>query len=135
MTGLYRRTPIRLTPARASTLRHIEPSLGRLRLSKLEPQHLVRLYAEKLNSGLSPASVRHIHATMRRALAVAMRWQLVGRNVAQLVEPPTREHFEVSPLTLEECHALLAAAADDRMEARWVVALSLGLRQGETLGL
>ncbi|MDP9416846.1 MAG: site-specific integrase [Actinomycetota bacterium] len=43
--------------------------------------------------------------------------------------------FEVQPLSVDEARALLAAARGDRLEARWVVALSLGLRQGEVLGL
>jgi integrase len=41
----------------------------------------------------------------------------------------------VEPLTLTEARALLAASADHRLQARWLVGLSLGLRQGEVLGL
>ena len=39
------------------------------------------------------------------------------------------------PLTVEEARALLTALRGARSEARWVVGLSLGLRQGEVLGL
>jgi len=114
---------------------HILPSLGRLSLEQLEPQHLTRLYAAKRDEGLSAASVRHLHATVRRSLNVAMRWALVGRNVALLVEPPARTEYEVKPLSVVEARTMLAAARTDRLEARWVVGLSLGLRQGEALGL
>lgn len=39
------------------------------------------------------------------------------------------------PLTTDEARAFIAEASGDRLAARWVVGLSLGLRQGETLGL
>ncbi|WP_406077297.1 tyrosine-type recombinase/integrase [Micromonospora sp. NBC_00858] len=66
---------------------------------------------------------------------MAVNWGLIARNVAVSVQPPTLPHNEVSPLTVEEARQLLAAARGDRMEARWVIGLSLGLRQGEVLGL
>jgi integrase len=76
-----------------------------------------------------------LHANIRRALNVAVKWGLLVRNVALLVDPPPRQHHEVMPLTTDEARAFIAAASGDRLAARWVVGLSLGLRQGETLGL
>lgn len=128
---------------RPSTLRgyrsdfrlHIIPSLGGYRLDQLQPAHLERLYEAKLSHGLSPNSVRLIHATLRRALNVAVRWGVVSRNVALLVDPPKVPRFLVEPLTISEARQLLRAARGDRLEARWALGLSLGLRQGEVLGL
>ena len=114
---------------------YINPTLGRVRLNRLEPAQVSQLYERKLAEGLSPTSVRLIHATLRRALTVAMRWGLIGRNVALMVDPPRQSQHPVEPLSLAEARALLDAAKGDRMEARWVLGLSLGLRQGEALGL
>lgn len=114
---------------------HITPSIGHLRLDALKPGHLNALYNEKLAAGLSPASVRQIHANIRRALAVAVKWQLIQQNVATLVDPPAVVRAEVEPFTTEEAQKLLQALAGDRLEARWIVGLALGLRQGEVLGL
>lgn len=47
---------------------HTIPALGRVSLVKVEPQHLQRLYADRLEAGQSPASVRQLHAVSRRAL-------------------------------------------------------------------
>jgi integrase len=114
---------------------HVLPTLGRIRLDRLQPTHLSKLYRLKLDEGLSSATVRHIHAVLRRGLTVAVRWGLVARNVAQLVDPPPLASSEIQPLSVEEARALLRAACGDRLEARWVVGLSLGMRQGEALGL
>jgi integrase len=56
-------------------------------------------------------------------------------NPATLVEPPPLELTEVQPLSVNEARELLAAADTSDLAARWVLGLSLGLRQGEVLGL
>jgi integrase len=59
----------------------------------------------------------------------------VVRNVASLAKPPRVEEDEVQPYTVEEVQAILGEAGERRNSARWAVALALGLRQGEALGL
>jgi integrase len=66
--------------------RHIVPAVGRYRLDKLRPAHLVALYNAKAAEGLSSASLRHIYAVIRRALDVAVLWQLIAVNLATLVD-------------------------------------------------
>ena len=127
--------PRTLANYRRAVERHIVPTLGRLRLDKVRPEHLTKLYRDKVASGLSPATVRYLHAVIRAAFGLAVRWGRIPRNVALLVEPPTSAHSEVTPLSVDEARALLVAAAGVRLGARWVVGLSLGLRQGEALGL
>src|SRR5207244_2016666 len=48
---------------------------------------------------------------------------------------PSLVQDEVDPLDADEARAVLAAATDRRNAARWSVALAIGLRQGEALGL
>jgi integrase len=115
--------------------RHILPAIGRYRLDKLRPAHLVSLYNVKAAEGLSGASVRHLHAVIRRALNVAIKWQLIAVNPASLVDSPRAAQHEITPLTADEAQRLIKAAKGDRMEARWLVGLALGMRQGEALGL
>ena len=43
--------------------------------------------------------------------------------------------MEVEPYTVDEVRLLLKAALERRNSARWAIALALGLRQGEALGL
>jgi integrase len=64
-----------------------------------------------------------------------MREDLVARNVAKLVVVPGGSQGEVVPLSVEEARALLLAAEGTRLYALWAVALAVGLRRGEALGL
>ena len=77
----------------------------------------------------------YIRVVLRAALNQARKWNLVGRNVAELVESPRVRRFEIKPLTPEQARQLLDAAKGNRLEALCAVALACGLRVGEILGL
>jgi len=115
--------------------RHLAPALGRLPLAKLTPDAVQRYLNDKRASGLSARSVQYHHAVLRRALNQAERWGLVPRNVSRLVSPPRVEHPEPQPLTPEQARTFLAAVSEDRLAALYALALGLGARQGEILGL
>jgi integrase len=51
---------------------HIVPSLGRVKLKDLNPVHVRGFYREKLDSGLSAATVRKMHSVLRKALKQAV---------------------------------------------------------------
>jgi integrase len=114
---------------------HAEPALGNVRLSKLTPEHLDRLYADQIKAGRSARSVRHLHTILHGALKQAVRRGLVPRNVTEFVDPPRAQRHEIRTLTVEEARAFLSAAADDGLEALYVLALTTGMRQGNLLAL
>jgi integrase len=114
---------------------HVVPDLGTLTLTKLAPQHLQMLYTSRLDAGLSPTTVNHLHALIHKALSNAVRWGAVNRNVADLVDPPRASHFEIATLTGEQARTFLDAATGSRLEALFVLAVTTGMRQGELLGL
>lgn len=115
--------------------RHVLPGLGHIKLAKLGPRDISQLLSEMLEAGLSPRTVQYAHALLKRALGQAERWEVVPRNVARLVEPPRQQHF--APRALNECEArqLVEAAESWPRGALYIMALSLGLRRGELLGL
>ena len=114
---------------------HVMPRIGRLPLVKLGAADLQLLYGDLLDDGLKPMTVRHVHAIVHRVLGQAVRWDAAIRNVADLVDPPRVEHSEVAVLGVEETRRLLAAAAGDRLEALYVLAVTTGMRRGELLAL
>ncbi|WP_433890695.1 tyrosine-type recombinase/integrase [Streptomyces sp. CA-111067] len=114
---------------------HLIPGIGKHRLDKLEPEHLERLYAKMQRAGSKPATAHQAHRTIRVALNEAMRRGHVVRNVATLAKPPRITEEEVDPYSVKEVQRLLEEAAKSRNSTRWAIALALGLRQGECLGM
>ena len=120
---------------------YLKPYLGQHQLVKLTPEHIQLMLNRLLEDGgvhgesLSTQTVHYVHSVLRRALNQALKWGSVTRNVAVLVDPPRVEKHSISVLTPEQGQRLLTAAAGHRLEALYTVALLLGLREGEVLGL
>jgi integrase len=114
---------------------HLIPHLGHLRLTQLAPAHVNKMMQAVMASGLTAATAQRAHAVLRRALGQAEKWGMVARNVAKLVDTPKVERKEVQPLTAEQIAAFLEQARGHRLYALFLLAVSLGLRQGELLGL
>jgi integrase len=113
----------------------IIPRLGGHRIDRLQPEHLDEFYLGLKAEGLAPKSVLMIHQILSRALKMAVRRNIVARNVATLVDSPTFRETEIEPLTAVEARRILGAVSKMRNGARWSVALALGLRQCEALGM
>lgn len=114
---------------------HLVPVLGKHQLQKLSAQHVQAFYARKLKEGLSPSTVVYYHSVLHNALATAVKWGLVARNVCDLVTPPRKARFEIQPFTAEQVQRFLAASRGHKWEALFTLALATGMRQGELLGL
>ncbi|MEU6618064.1 tyrosine-type recombinase/integrase [Streptomyces parvus] len=120
---------------RVAVYHHLIPGLGAHRLEKLHPEHLERFYKKMQDSGSSAGTAHQAHRTLRTALNEAVRRQHLTTNPSSIAKAPKVEEEEVEPYTVEEVQHLLAEAAKHRNTARWVIALALGLRQGEVLGM
>jgi integrase len=117
--------------------RHIAPQLGTTSLAKLDPGAINALYATHLAAGLSPATVRRIHATLRRALRDAARWGFIEANPAERSDPPRHNPFERSmkTWTAAELRRFLATHRHHDLYALFFVLAMTGMRRGEALGL
>jgi integrase len=113
----------------------IIPHIGTIRLNKLTPAHVQAMLVALERQGLSPKSRSLARDVLARALRWAEQTNVVGRNVARIVQGPRSTRKISDALTAAEAEAVLAQAQGDRLEALAVVALRLGLRQGEALGL
>ncbi|GAA3053986.1 tyrosine-type recombinase/integrase [Actinokineospora globicatena] len=84
---------------------------------------------------LSGPSIQHLLRVLRAALQDAVDEELLPRNVARLVKLKTTGGRKVRAFTELEAKLLLAQARLHRLYALWAVALAIGLRRGEALGL
>lgn len=123
---------------------HLVPYIGPIPLQRLSPSHLNELYSTLLREGrvdgkggLSPRSVRYIHAIVHRALNDAVRWNQLTRNPATASEPPRGNKTAgiVTTWSASELRVFLASVRDRRDNAAWVLAATTGMRRGEVLGL
>jgi integrase len=93
------------------------------------------MYAQMFRAELAASHVLKVHHILSRALKIAVRRGKIGRNVADLVDPPTVAPVEQDSLDQPEAKKVLVTADQRRNGARWSVGLACGLRQGEALGL
>jgi integrase len=73
--------------------------------------------------------------TLRSALNIAVKWDLLPRNVAALVDPPKVARTQFKVFLPEQARAFIQSIKNHRLEALFSTALALGYRQGEALGL
>jgi integrase len=113
---------------------HLVPGVGRVKLAKLRPDHIRRLYRSMLDAGKATRTVQYAHTLLKRALAQAVMDGLIPRNAAEAVRPPKLKRDEIQPLNADQVRALLDAS-DERSRALYTVAVRTGMRPGEILAL
>jgi integrase len=142
-TSLRARTVARYT---ALLRDHVRPHVGARPLKQLTPLEIQAIYDRLAISGrrdgkpggLAPQHILAVHRCLHRALAQAVTWRLLARNVATGATPPPRPRRKVVALAPEQVALLLDAA--DRASSPWlgpwtVLAAATGARNGELCGL
>jgi integrase len=116
----------------------IGPDLGKLSLRRVTAQRLDAYYVTLgREHGLSPATIRHIHAVLRGSLGQAVRWGWIPSNPAATASPPKLRKREITPPAMTDTRALLQAAdtQDPEFGALLRVLAATGARRGEVCGL
>lgn len=109
---------------------HVLPALGSIRLDKLTPDRIQRVY-----SALPPATAAHVHRILRRALAVGVRWRWLSYNPADLTERPRHRAKRPEVWDAGQLRRFLAGCADHPQGDLLTVLATTGLRVGEALAL
>lgn len=123
--------------------RHIIPSVGRVPIRRLRPDHLEALYHQRLHSTgerkpLAPKTVLEIHLIIRGALKDALHRGLVSRNVALVAHAPKVRSIpkvEQQAWTAQQLQAFLREAAGHLLFPAFWLSSNTGLRRSELLGL
>ena len=114
--------------------RHIIPSLGAIKLSKLTSPMIQRFYNKSLET-LSPKSVRNIHGILHKMMAQAVKVRYIPINPCDACEPPTVPRKEIQPLTPEQASRFLQEIKGTVNENMLIVDIFTGMRQSEIIGL
>jgi len=114
---------------------HVLPRIGNIQLDQLTPQHVIRIYVDMQEGGLSRRTALHVHQILREALGHAVKWGILGRNVCDAVDPPRPLQKQMTALDTVEVGQLLKAAEGSPYRHIIFLAIYTGLRRGELLGL
>jgi integrase len=114
---------------------HISPLLGGIPVAKLTTRDVRRLIADRSAAGLSPSTVRRIHATLYMALQQGVKDRTLADNVAAGVDLPRVPEHHVEAMTEDRADAIRDAMRGTFLENLVELLLGSALRLGEALGL
>jgi integrase len=131
---------------------HIRPTLGHIKLSKVDAELLETFYARlrrcreqcggRVRAGheckpLSASSVRQMHFILRGALGLGVRWRWMSVNAAMDARPPSLTPPDPTPPNPRQAAALLTRAweKDPDWGCLLWVAMTTGPRRGELCAL
>lgn len=128
---------------------HILPKLGCMKLQKITPYVIQRLYTELSNkeiervdeSGnkmkLSSSSIHKVHEILSSAFNCAVKWKYIPYSPLKDVAPPKVKKARMEFYDEKQCKEMLNIIEKEPLTFKVIVwlAITTGLRRGEILGL
>ena len=119
---------------------HIIPAIGNVKLCKLTSfvvQDFVDALGRKTDNrdALSPKTIKCIHGVLHKVLNKAVSLGYLPKNPADGCTLPKVTLPDIEPLSDSKTVEFLKAIKGDKYEQVYMLALFMGLRQGEILGL
>jgi len=114
---------------------NVAPTIGAIPIQKLQAAHLQQVYAAMARAGLSDRTRLHAHRVVSLMLSHAAKWNIVPRNVAEIVDAPRVKPREAEILTPAQVQQVLEALRGKPLYLIALVLLTTGLRRGEALAL
>jgi integrase len=104
-------------------------------VAKVDSTHVQAMIDDLVDDGFSASTIRKAKAALQSALADARRRGLVGWNACVGARLPTQQKTEMKYWRPDQTKQFLRAIEGQPNEAYYVIALTLGPRIGEILGL
>lgn len=116
---------------------HMIPAIGAIPLQKLKTFHIQEFYKDMQKKGYSAKTIIQIHRILNQALTQADAIGLIFKNPATAVLLPKPEKFEATTLDQTQVMYMLKTLKknDSELYIPVLLAVMLGLRRGEVLGL
>jgi integrase len=115
--------------------RYFRRTIGYKKLDKLHALDIQKAYGDMMSRGLSAQTVRHAHTVINCALKQAVKWNLIQRNPAELVELPKVQRKERRVLSSEEARRFVSACDEMPRGLIFEFALLTGMRPEEYLAV
>ena len=114
---------------------HIIPAIGHIRLGELTRFDVQRMCNAMLTNGSSPATTRYAYRVLACAIREAVLCDLIPKNVCDGVKLPKGSDFKALVLNKEQTAKFIDGAKHSVYGLEYILAITLGLRRGEVLGL
>ena len=127
---------------RNSIHRHINPHLGKVKLTKLNRGHIQQLYNKEMK--VSESAVKLVKTVMNTAMGYAVEKKMISVNPAEGVDLPkqkpktefrVRHIDEQKTLNQEQVDKLIEAAKDTPIYLQVMFAVLMGLRRSEIIAV
>lgn len=116
-------------------LNHIIPTLGNLKLQDIKPYNLQKYFDIK-SKALSPVTLNNHKRILKSALIYALDMELIPKNPMNKIKAPKNKKEETQVLNIEQSKNLIDEVQHNMtLKTPVTLALLLGLRRGECLGL
>ena len=122
--------------------RHIQPTIGNLKLCDLNTMIMQQFYNERMKNGnlvtgggLSPKTLRNLHNMLHKALDQAVALDMIAKNPTQFTNIPRGYKQERRFFTVEEQQKLQSCLKNEKIGMLVLLDLYTGMRQGELLAL
>jgi len=113
---------------------HAIPSLGNILLTDLKPLDIQKMVNKIVKDG-KIATANKVRSMVSSALKQAVRWELIGRNPADAVDPVPEKRRPLNVWTPQQARAFLEHHKNHRFYAAYYLLITSGIRRGELLGL
>lgn len=127
--------PKTLDHYRQMTEYYILTRLGNYALEAIAPEDVQDFIAWMLQRGMSEQTIKHACGVLNQILTVAERWKYIERNPVGMIDIPKVRHHEPPAITMEQARQFLTSIEGHHLAPLYHLAIFLGLRRGELLGL
>lgn len=109
--------------------------IARLKIDKISTLVIQAFINRMIGKGPSARTIHSTIDTLRPALKSAVKWGLINRNPAELLDLPPMTKPEKQIWSDEDAFRFLEIIKGDYFEAFYLLVISTGMRHGELLGL
>ena len=114
---------------------HVKPTVGTVSLQKLRVSHVQDMVRTKLDSGLSPATVKKIRNALHAIVEYAVKLELLIRNPVKLVSIKNVQRPEIKVLTKVQLQQFLEEAKSHFLYPAILLLATTGVRRSEACGI
>lgn len=120
---------------RLAVERHINPRIGRIPLTKLQPRQVEKWLSDMRKEEVGARTIQNAFVVLKMAMKRVGKLNEIRENPCNFIERPKYDPPEVFPFEQQDVLAIIESCKGERLGPLVIFALATGARQGELFGL